>query len=147
MLLEIKKLKEELNLKYEESFKEYKKCREEYRKKILTFFDFEQKYIKVKNRLDREYYIFCDWVRDDISLDGERDLIYLSGYGFSEEIYGYNDDNLIWGGYTEVDIDISTNTYNEDIVNSVTIISKEEFDNAFFEMIEKMKQYHNKFSK
>lgn len=142
----IKKLKENLNETYQNCLQEYYIQKENYKKEMLKVFDFEKKYLKFFDRWDREVYMFCEWVTEDNDNYNEnRDFLYLQGYGFTYEFTPYKDSTFVsWDELFNTEIDISENVDVEKEFGKIQIISEEEFNSAFIEMIENLKKHHKK---
>lgn len=142
----IKELKESLNETYKKCFQEYHEQKEKYKDEMLKVFNFEKKYLKFFDRYEREVYMFCDWItHHNDSYDGDRDLLYFSGYGFTYEFTPYNDSTYVqWDELFQTEMDISENVDIEKEFSKIEIITEDEYNSVFDKMIDKLKEHHKK---
>lgn len=143
-LKRLKELQSDLNTSYNSFRKKFDKAKEKYNEALLNIFNFEDKYIKIK--IDDKYmYMKCSDVFKHGDLSGRANLI-IRGYGFHWIITPYDDYTFSsWDAWIEHKILLEQ--YDEDIIkefNNISIITKEEFNEAFEKMISDIIDYHNK---
>lgn len=142
---------EEIKRLEKERDKYYKKTREISDKiiylklKEMNLSQFENKYIKYEEEEGFPVYMKVDWVTLDSGYFSNMDYCYLfRGLGFYSEFTGYGDMTLSeWSYWYEFRIYGNEDEFMEKI-GKIKIIDKEEFDSAFEEMINQMKEFHYK---
>ena len=143
-LKRLKELQADVNTSYKSFRKKFDKAKEAYNEALLDVFNFEDKYIKIKR--DSKYmYIKCSEVFKHSDLSGRPNLI-IRGYGFHWIITPYHDYTFSsWDAWIEHKILLEQS--DDDIIkefSNISIITKEEFDEAFEKMISDLIEYHEK---
>lgn len=145
ILKEIEELKNKQNSLNDESHK----ISEQIRELKLKFINlpYEGKYIKYIDTFDSTpIYMKVDWIRESPEkTDRKNPYSYtFKGFGFFGEFTGYNDEtDFDWSYWFEFDITGNDIEFTNK-VKKIEIITKEEFDEAFEQMLEAMKEYHYK---
>lgn len=137
-------LLEEKNKAYEVFRKGYDKACEEFKNKLEELLPYKDKYLHIKDTVkDLEIYLRVDEMFQTKAFSGDRNVILLRGYGFYSNFTEYADATFVhWDFFMEHNIDISGTWNLEEQINNIRIITEEEFNKAFFDMIEHMKQEH-----
>lgn len=143
----IEKLLEEKDKAYEVFQNEYNEAIDDFRNKLEELLPYKGKYLYIKDTIkDLEVYLKVDEMFKSRAFSGNRDVILLRGYGFYSAFTEYADSTFVhWSFFMEHNIDISGTWSLEEQINNIKIITEEEFDKAFDEMIEKMKQEHYEY--
>lgn len=139
---QLKQLEQELINARNKAFEEVDKLQESINTKLLEIFDFEKKFIKITDPIDdTQYtYMWCDWVAKGRGLSNEIE-IWFRGYGFCSEITCYRDATWAsWDEYKERRF-LERDGYLR-ILKYITVITEEEFDTAFNDMISKVVKRH-----
>lgn len=145
ILKEIEVLKNKQDSLNDERYKISEQIRELQLK--LINLPYEGKYIKYIDTFDSNpIYMKVDWIREaPEKTDRKSPYSYtFKGFGFFGEFTGYDDaTDFDWSYWFEFNI---TGNYNEftEKVKTIELITKEEFDEAFEQMLEVMKEYHYK---
>lgn len=116
--------------------------------KTIGLEGFEGKYIKYEEEEGYPEYMLVDWVTKDCTWHKNFDYSYLfRGLGFYGEFTGYGDATMFsWSYWHEFYIYGHEGDFQEKI-KKIQIITKEEFENAFEEMLNKVKEYHGEFKR
>lgn len=141
----IKELKKELVNSYQKYFQTYKIEQEKYKKELLKVFNFENKYLKILDKWDNTVYMFCDWITEDNDdYNDNENYLYLRGYGFKYEFTPYSDSTyVIWDENICTEINISEAEVEKTFSN-IQIISENDFDIAFNDMVKNLNKHHKK---
>lgn len=139
---QLKQLEHELDIARKKAYEKVYKLQDSINTKLLEIFDFEGKFIKISNHIDgTQYtYMFCDWVSRGRGLSNEIEIGFR-GYGFCSEITQYKD--ATWASWDEMKERhfIERDGYLR-ILKHITVITEEEFDTAFNDMISKVVKRH-----
>lgn len=135
MLEEIKALLEEKNQACKEFREEYDKACNRINNRLLELLPYEGRMIKVIDSL----YVIPIYIKVR-ELFKHRDRIIIRGYGFSSEFTEYAD--ATWANWSFMKTHEFQIDDIEKEVKNITIIDEIEFNAAFTEMIDKMKQKH-----
>lgn len=142
---EIDQLEQEADSLYEEYSKLRDKVLQERRKNINL--DFEGQYIKYKDSLSGiTHYCLVDWItKDTVRFTRFTYAYMIRGLGFRGRFTGYDDDTFFdWDYSYEFHIfDNSLDKFKEK-VNSIEVITREEFLEAFGECMNKASEYNVK---
>lgn len=116
--------------------------------KTIGLEGFEGKYIKYEEEEGYPEYMLVDWVTKDCTWHKNFDYSYLfRGLGFYGEFTGYGDATMFsWSYWHEFYIYGHEGDFQEKI-KKIQIITKEEFESAFEEMLNKVKEYHGEFKR
>ena len=134
-------LEKRISQERKQAFTNFNKLVNQIQEEYKELFPFEGKFLKIKHSLydDCNKYMFCDSVKKTTNIH-EEPIINIHGWGFEFEITEYCDETYAhWSEWMDEDVrlyDITTE------VKRFEIISKEEFQELFNEMILKLK---NKF--
>lgn len=139
---QLKQLEHELDIARKKAYEEVDNLQKNIRDKILEIFNFEGKFIRISDPIDdTQYtYMFCDWVSRGRGLSNEIE-IWFRGYGFCSEITQYKD--ATWASWDEMKERhfLERDGYLK-ILKYITVITEEEFDTAFNDMISKVVKRH-----
>jgi hypothetical protein len=139
---QLKQLEHKLDIARKKAFEEVDNLQQSINNKILEIFNFENKFIKIADPIDdTQYtYMFCDWVSRGRGLSNEIE-IGLRGYGFCSEITRYKD--ATWASWDEMKERhfLERDGYIK-ILKYITVITEEEFNAAFNDMILKLITRH-----
>lgn len=140
---EILNLQKKAN-KYWDKYSEIKKLIIEKKKECINL-DFEGKFIKYDDGWGRIIYMKVDWVTVDKLCHADKDFSYMfRGLGFDGEFTGYGDaTDFSWSYWYEFYIYGDEETFLNSI-NRIKEITEEEFNMAFDEQINNLKEYHYK---
>lgn len=145
ILKEIEELENKQNSLNDERYKISDQIRE--LKLKLINLPYEGKYIKYIDVFDSTpIYMKVDWIREaPDKADRHRQYSYtFKGFGFFGEFTGYDDaTDFEWSYWFEFNIIGNYIEFTEK-VKKIEVITKEEFDEAFEQMLEAMKEYHYK---
>lgn len=139
---QLKQLENELKVAKEKAFEEVEKLNESINKKLLDIFDFENKYIRISDPIDktRYTYMWCYWVSRSRGLSNDIEITFR-GYGFCSEITSYSD--ATWMSWDEMkERSFKENYGYTKILNNITIITEADFNNAFDKMIAGVVERH-----
>ena len=132
---QLKLLENELSVARKKAFEEVEKLTESINKKLLDIFNFENKYIRISDPFDntRYTYMWCYWVNRSRGLSNDTEINFR-GYGFCSEITSYSD--ATWMSWDEM----KERSFKErdgytKILNHITVITEDEFNKAFDDMI------------
>lgn len=144
---EIQKLEKEKQELYKQAQELSNKIKELKAKK-LNLDGFEGKYIKYGDGEGYSEYMLVDWVTKETNWYQNFDYAYMfRGLGFYGEFTGYGDaTSFDWSYWHEFTI------YGDEIeflnkVKKIQIITKEEFDKAFEDMLEQVIEFHSKYKR
>ena len=142
---EIKELEKELTSLAEKRDELKSKIKSLKVQQISDTLKLEGTYIKYTDEFDNTHYLKVDWIREDNTVYTDTISLCLKGYGFSGEFLGYDDaTSFDWSYFYELYICGRTDEDFKEKAKKVQVITKEEFDTAFEEMLNKLKEYHNK---
>lgn len=142
---EIKELEKELDSLAEKRDELKSKIKSLKVQQISDTLKLEGTYIKYTDEFDNTHYLKVDWIREDNIVHTDSISFYLKGYGFSGEFLGYDDaTSFDWSYFYELYIYGRTDEDFKEKAKKVQVITKEEFDTTFEEMLNKLKEYHNK---
>ena len=137
----------ELQKQADETWDKYNELKDLIRekKKECVNLDFEGKFIKYDDGYGRIIYMEVEWVVADKIRHGDKDFSYMfRGLGFDGEYTGYGDaTNFTWDYWYEFYIYGDEKQFL-DSIDKIEEITREEFNKAFDEQIEKVKEYHYK---
>lgn len=143
-LQEIDSIKNRLDVLNDEKNKLNKRLRELNLQRINL--PFKDKYIRYIDEFDSTpIYMKVDWINPDDKY-GDRNMYSYTfkGLGFFGEFFGYDDaTDFDWSYWFEFNIHGNYNSFKEK-VSKIEIITKEEFDEAFEEMLKSLREYHYK---
>jgi hypothetical protein len=141
---ELAELEKKKSDAYKKLWAKYDKVKEEYNKKLLDTFNFENKFLRVEMN-DEEYaYLYCNDVWKSKSFSSNEPIIKLRGYGFYCVITDWSDSTFCrWDEFFEYDIRISEQFDIKEEISKVTEITQEEFDIQFRKAIAKMLERHS----
>jgi hypothetical protein len=147
-LNEIYKLQNIKSKEWEKLRKKYQKYVEEYNEKVKDLCDFEGKFLKIEDEENYRYsYLYCNTVMLTTDLSGNR-VIKLRGYGFTYIITRHEDDTFCnWDQFFEHKIYIEETFDYEKEFNKISYSSKEEFNQAFNNMLTDIKTEHEEYMK
>lgn len=142
---EIKELEKELDSLTEKRNQLKSKIKTLKTQQISDTLKLEGTYIKYTDEFDNTHYLKVDWIREDNTVYTDSISLCLKGYGFSGEFLGYDDaTSFDWSYFYELYVHGRTDEDFKEKAKKVQVITKEEFDTAFEEMLNKLKEYHNK---
>jgi hypothetical protein len=139
---QLKQLEHELDIASKKAYEEVDNLQQSINNKILEIFNFENKFIKIADPIDgTQYtYMFCDWVSRGRGLSNEIEIGFR-GYGFCSEITRYKD--ATWASWDEMKERHFLERYGYiKILKYITVITEEEFNAAFNDMILKLIARH-----
>lgn len=138
---QIKELEKQSKIERDKAYTKYNKIRKRIANKYKEIFNFEGKYLKIKDPIcvDICTYMYCESVRKSQNINNE-DIINLHGYGFEYEITDYADDTFVnWTEWMERDFK-TYNVINE--IKRIEVITKNDFNNEFHKMIASISKKH-----
>lgn len=137
----LKELEEQKSKAYEDAFEKYNELKEQYNKKIIELFNYENKYLKITHLEDISY-IICDEVFKYKDLS-DRNAILIRGYGFTSLFTPYADATYVrWDEFFEHNIYIDDNYDIAEQIKEITEITPDEFNQAFETMVGKLISKH-----
>lgn len=147
-LNEIYKFQNIKSKEWEKLRKKYQKYVDEYNEKVKDLCDFKGKFLKIEDEENYRYsYLYCNTVILTKDLSGNR-VIKLRGYGFTYIITSYEDDTFCnWNQFFEHKIYIEETFDIEKEFSKISYSSKEEFNQAFNNMLIDIKTEHEEYMK
>lgn len=143
---EIEALEKEADGLYDAYWEMRKRIEDEKIKNISL--DIERKFVRYRDKLSGDdEYCFVDWVTEDKRrFQGFKYVYRISGLGFHGSFVGYEDATYFTWDYTH-EFHIFSNDIDEfrKMVESIEIITQEEFEKAFKECLEKTAEYNTKY--
>ena len=140
----IESLKKKQDILYSKIDKISEQIKEE-KRKLINLDKFEGKYIKYNDTYGCDSYIHVDTIMREYTRFSNFDICYMfRGTGFTFEFTGYADaTSFYWDYWYEEYI------YGDEMefikkINSIEIITEEEFNKAFEEGIKLLQEYHYK---
>ena len=138
----LEKLHKTLNSEYEKAIARYREKRNKVNEGYLEIFDFKNKFIKVKDIFCENYtYMFCEsvWRSTDLS---QEPILRFRGYGFYWEISPYEDSTYgRWAEWLDIEIRLLNNDLEKEL-KRFEVITSDEFNNAYNQMVEEMTKRH-----
>lgn len=106
--------------------------------------DYEGKYIKYKDDYEIEHYCYVTTIMKDNCVYHNFDISYMfRGIGFDGEFTGYGDaTSFSWSYWYEIYIYAQTPEDFKKKAEGIKEITKEEFDRAFYDHVEKLLEYN-----
>lgn len=143
-LNKIKELEQQKKAAWKEAIKIYDDLKDKLYKEIEEIFDYKEKYLKIKTD-DSFMYLFCDECFKTKDLSGN-EIILIRGYGFVWSITPYADSTYAsYDQWMEHKLYIDEKWEIEKEIQKISEISKEDFDKAFYQMIDELLSEHKKY--
>ena len=147
----IESLKKKQDILYSKIDKISEQIKEE-KRKLINLDKFEGKYIKYHDTIfGGTVYMLVDCIMRDKTRYTNYDYCYMfRGLGFSSEFTGYGDaTSFSWDYWYEFYFHGNESDFFEKIEKEITIITKEEFNKEFENVIKQLKEFHytNKYNK
>lgn len=136
------------NEKWESLYKTYQKYIDKYNEKVKDLCDFEGKFLKIEVEENYRYaYLYCNTVMLTKDLSGNQ-IILLRGYGFTYLVTDYEDDTFCnWDQFFEHKIYIESHSNVEKEFEKISYSNEEEFNEAFYKMLDDIKSEHESYLK
>lgn len=138
----INELQNQLKIERQKAFEQYEKIRSEINSEYRSILDYELKYIKLRDHIDENSYtyIFCHYVHIGNNLSGSEEVTF-AGYGFRYSLTDYEDDT--WLQWDErIEQKYFTYLGYDTILKYITVITEQEFNEAFQTMMSDVCQRH-----
>lgn len=141
---EYRKLKVELEIDRESTWKAYQAVRDKERDLLNGLIDLEGKYLKVYDPGNVPMYLFVTEQFESKYHSTDIPAIQVVGMGFCGVVTDYSDDTYLnW--CEDMSFYIRLNNDFETDINNVEEVTKEEFNKAFEDILSKIREEHYKF--
>lgn len=136
----IKEIKDKFESLQTKAWENLQNIREKENEELSKVLNFENKYVCI----DDNEYIYVNEQFQHKNIHTGNPIIVLRGQGFKYEITEYADATYMnWDQFYSYEFEISE---IESIVTKIKDITKDEYDKAFIDMIEKVKKEHMNFT-
>ena len=138
----LKKLQKTLDSEYEKAITKFREKRNEINQGYIEIFNFEKKFIKIKDIIDEHYtYMYCDYIWKSSDLNNDP-ILTFRGYGFYWEVSPYEDFTFSrWADWLDIEIRLVNNDLQKEL-KRFEVITPDEFNEAYNQMIKEMNKHH-----